>query len=1187
MKQYTNTEWKDLTIQEVNRLPIHSDFYAFENRELALDENMSDSDNYISLNGTWNFIKKHNPHHDPEGFTMGILSSDEQAHESGNSWETIPVPGNWEFEQHGTPLYFNHGYAFVDTSNPDKPSRIEGFPFIKPPAPQLPEHYNPTGYYHRTIYIPPSWDSRRIVLHIGAVRSACYVWVNNSYVGYTEDSKLAAEFDISEYIRPDQENHIAFKVLQWCTGSYLECQDFWRLSGIEREVYLYSTPQNYIKDFRVCTRTKKVSTKSRTSVKKSYTRNPHNNVQAQIQVSCELNIASRRDRGNKKENSTVQFALYDEHSNKKLLLKKSNYKKQININALLPNIHTWSAEIPYLYRLEITTSDGECICYRIGFKDVRIENGNLLCNGRRVLLKGVNRHEHDAKRGHVITREDMEKDIYLMKTHNINAVRTSHYPNDPYWYRLCDKYGLYVIDEANIESHGMYYGTHCLAKRAEWIDMHVNRVSRMVMRDKNHPSIIIWSLGNESGNGVCFERAYEWVKEYDATRPVQYEGAGFADNTDIYCPMYLKVSSMIDYSMNREVRVPKEEDMFVLKNREKRDKPLIQCEYAHAMGNSVGNLQEYWDITHTLPLLQGGFIWDWIDAAIVLYDENGKEYFGYGGDIGDDTLPNPDGDFCLNGLVGPDRSIKPHLLEVRKVYQNIDFNFRNIMNGFIGIKNNYFFSGTCEPLMGEIVFSWSITRLGVLVKKGTIAVDNIVAQTEQEIAIPAVLQAINGIKKTHNTLQGCYLNIEAIIQSPTSKRKSPQSSHTTIGFRYPKNHVLAWVQYPLGNDMHFSYMPLPQNSSMDTGSEEVQDSSMNITRTPIERFKEKGSLLIYDYNDTHITFDYRKAQLTSYKIQNQELLQQAPKLNFWRAPTDNDFGHLLPIRGRIWYEAYQHIQSNMLHHYVTDTGYELHVSHELRYHGFIYTLGHTIYHIFHDGVMKIENTFSGMTGMQEAKVISSPLAPTSTNVLPSIQRNIGLFSELPRFGMEFRLAREFEYFNWYGRGPHESYVDRKHSAKTGIYSGKVSEQYYPYIRPQENGNKTGVYWAAVQNNEGQGLLTHGSQPLNVSVSHHPIEDFDNGDKSFRAVSAMRHMLHHEGIGASRIKEPIHSIDMIERDMVIMNIDLQQNGVGGDNTWGARPLPKYQMPSWEGLAYSFYLFPLNAGDKVSNKVFPHY
>lgn len=1127
--KYYNTEWKDLYVISKNRLPMHTDFYSFESMELARKEDMEHSQRFLSLNGEWDFIFKENPLDDPLGFTTK---------EGGNEWERIQVPGNWEHEGYGVPIYLNHSYDFgIDTSKTSKIKLHSKFPMLKPPAPEIPEDYNATGYYHKEVDIPAQWKNKRCVIHLGAVRSAYYVWVNGEFAGYAEDSKLASEFDISSYITCGEKNHIALKVIKWNCGSYLECQDFWRLSGIERDVYLYCTPQTYVEDFRSYHSLKKEN-KSWSGV---------------FSLVCNININRNEDQKKsqvKKSAQKIKFQLYDVSNNKKVMSEEKDIKKEITLKVKIPQVKVWSAELPYLYRLEISNPYGEHIAYHIGFREVCIANNSLLVNGERIFIKGVNRHEHDPDRGHVITRKSMEQDIALMKLHNINAVRTSHYPNDPYWYRLCDKYGLYVVDEANVESHGMYYGEDTLAIREEWIESHVERALRMAQRDKNHASVIIWSLGNEAGNGLCFEKSYEALKEYDESRPVQYEGAGFSNNTDIYCPMYLNVSQIVDYALGRELRVSKGETSFFIKDKANRTKPLILCEYAHAMGNSMGNLVEYWDAIYHHPYLQGGFIWDWVDAGIRKTSEDGEEYFGYGGDFGPYTIPNPDGNSCLNGLVDPDRKPHPHINEVRKIYEGLDFRFSHIKEGKVSIQNINSFAST-----KNLAFNWKIQRLGKELEKGTLKKIDIAPMETKNVLVDGLLNIKKKLIKQFKSLKGCYFYIEAVVDD-----------NHEVGFEYPKKYIMAWEQFPLGNPFDFAYEP-----------------PLNVRRKEDIILKKSHSLGLVNGGIT-ITFDLRKGGLVSYKIDGTELLLQPPKLNFWRVPTDNDFGSFLPIRGRIWYEAYQNMENHIQGFEERDYGHYIKVSHTLRYYGFTYTLGYTYYDIFNDGVLKVTNVYPSIMGMQEEKVLSSLLSPRFSNVAPSVQRNIGLFSELPRFGMEFRLAREFDSFTWLGKGPHETYIDRKRGARTAIYQGSVKEQFHPYIRPQESGNKTGVFWTSLQNSEGQGLLIHAKKRLNVSVSHHPIEVFDNGDKPFKKANANRYQFG-TGLGSTRLKKPMHTIDIKEKDMVILNVDVRQNGVGGDNSWGAMPYQKYQTLPWDTLSYSFYIFPLHKGANPQQEAYP--
>ena len=641
------TYWKDPAVFQVNKIEPHAYFIPFATTEQAQTEDKWQSPMVQSLNGLWKFKFSENPSERPAWFFKDDFDS--------RNWDEIKVPANWELEGYDYPIYVNSGYPFKKT------------------PPTIQEHYNPVGSYKRFFSLPAEWEDDEIILHFGAVSSAFYVWLNGEFVGYSEDSKTPAEFNITKYLKPG-ENSVSAEVYRWSDASYLEDQDFWRLGGITRDVYLLARKKQSIKDFRIGS-----------GLDETYTNGLFS-----------LNVETQ---GAGEANLTIEATLSDQGKMVKIMSGEIVQNKAVLV-AELPNVKKWTAETPNLYELLIALKSGneivEVFRQDIGFRTVEIRDANLLVNGKYVYLKGVNLHEHNDITGHVLDKETMLLDIKTMKEHNINAVRTSHYPQPELWYELCNKYGLYVVDEANIESHGMGYGAESLAKDEVWKEAHLYRTKNMFERDKNQPCILIWSLGNEAGNGINFEVTYSYLKEVDSTRPVQYEQAHGGNNTDIYCPMYMTIDRMEKFAKG------------------KADKPLIQCEYAHAMGNSVGNLQDYWDLIESYDVLQGGFIWDWVDQGLLTTANNGEEFWAYGGDFGPDTVPS-DGNFCINGLVNPDRKVKPQLLEVKKVYQNIGFRAVNLNAGIISIENKYAFTN-----LSEFNFSWEIAGDGELITEGLI-----------------------------------------------------------------------------------------------------------------------------------------------------------------------------------------------------------------------------------------------------------------------------------------------------------------------------------------------------------------------------------------------------------------------------------------------------------------------------------
>jgi beta-galactosidase len=647
-------DWMNPKVFDINKEKPHSPFLPFI-------EQLNNS-NYLCLNGKWKFKYSNNPKVRPKDFYE--IDFDD------NDWDLINVPSNWELEGYGVPIYVNVPYEFTDAvkGKDDAYQEVKD----KPNPPYVPAERNPVGSYRTKFILPENWGKSRIRLEFGAVKSAMYLWINGHKVGYSQGSKTPAEWDITEFVQAG-ENLIAVEVYRWSDGTYLECQDFWRISGIKRDVFLYALPEVHIRDFFIIGN---LDNDFRNGI---------------LDVSIDLDIHLQKEN----EDYKISFQLWDEDV--QIFEKKLSISENINFQKEIENPKKWTAEIPDLYKCIIDLVRKDNVIHKaecsVGFRRVEIKNGQFLINGKAVTLKGVNRHEHDPKTGHVISEESMLQDIKLMKLFNINAVRNSHYPNHQLWYELCNKYGLYVIDEANIESHGMGYDPDVtLGNNHDWINAHLDRVIRMAERSKNHPSIVIWSLGNEAGDGICFTDCYNWLKQRDPSRPIHYERALLGENTDIFCPMYPPISYLEKYASSQQ------------------EKPLIMCEYAHAMGNSTGNLQDYWNVIEKHPQLQGGFIWDWVDQGLLTKDEDGNEYYAYGGDFGPIGTPS-DENFCINGLVNPDRTPHPALWEVKKVYQYIDFEL--IKSSKIRIKNKFDFID-----LHNYRLEWELHQNEMIIKTG-------------------------------------------------------------------------------------------------------------------------------------------------------------------------------------------------------------------------------------------------------------------------------------------------------------------------------------------------------------------------------------------------------------------------------------------------------------------------------------
>ena len=810
-------EWQDTEIMQVNRNEPHASLFPYNDMQTAMKGNVSGSGNYLLLNGTWKFRYSGSPAERPVDFYKTDYNT--------SGWDDIPVPSNWELKGFGVPIYVNIPYEWTRNPNP----------------PEVPVDHNPVGSFKRNFELPVNWSGKKIFIHFGAVKSAFYLWINGKKVGYSQGSKTPAEFDITSYVNPG-ENQVAVEVYRWSDGSWLECQDFWRISGIERDVYLYATPQVHVFDF--------------------FANAGLTNYYYDGQLDLETTI---RNYSSKNQGVELSVSLWDQGKeiwNATQSVKvRGGADAKLNFTQVFKSPRKWSAESPYLYQLthELRDKDGkvlEVISTNVGFRSSEIRHGQLLVNGKPILVKGVNRHEHDEFNGHVVSREMMMKDIALMKQHNINTVRTSHYPNDPYWYELCDKYGLYVIDEANIESHGMGYNKNrTLANNPVFLKSHLDRTERMVERDKNHPSVIIWSLGNEAGDGVNFDATYDFIKERDPSRPVHYERAGTGRNTDIFCPMYYTLNGMLRYA----------EDF--------RDKPLIQCEYAHAMGNSVGNLIDYWKLIRKYDQLQGGSIWDWVDQGIAKYTDEGVKYWAYGGDFGPPDVPS-DGTFCINGLVFPDRTPHPSLMEVKKVYQDIHFIPVDFSFDEIEIYNEYFFID-----LKDYAIYWELEARGEVLQDGMLMNPNILPGESKIFTLGIVpFEPEPGVEY--------FLNLTAFKLS---------GNEIT-----PPGHIFAYDQFLVPSPVRV------EGKKEDTGAKVVI---------------EDKDVIRVSAGDVEFVFSKLSGFLTSIKKGEKEFLEKELALNFWRAPIENDFGNNMPVRQGVWRKAGNNAVPREIIHEQNDAGY--------------------------------------------------------------------------------------------------------------------------------------------------------------------------------------------------------------------------------------------------------------------------
>ncbi|HEY6977914.1 MAG TPA: glycoside hydrolase family 2 TIM barrel-domain containing protein, partial [Chitinophagaceae bacterium] len=856
-------------------------------------------------------------------------------------------------------------------------------------------------------------------------------------------SKLESEFDITPYVH-QANNLIAMEVRRWSDGSFLECQDMWRLSGITRDCYLYARPMVHLYDF---------------FAKPSLVNNYKDG-------DLDLELQVWNDSKDNNENYSVRVQLIDA-SGKLLMdtsehtpdLKMANSKTELHFRQVIPGIRQWSAEIPNLYSLQfiLQSEKGdtvEVVNKKIGFRSIEIKDAQLLVNGKPIYIKGANRHETDPFTNQVISRERMLLDITGMKKMNINAVRTSHYPDDPYWYELCDQYGLYVVDEANIESHGMGYDPgRTLGNNTAWELAHLTRHKRMVLRDKNHPSVIIWSLGNEAGNGWNFYQGYHLIKSMDASRPVQYERAGLNWNTDIFCPMYPDPGYLPKYGSSHPSR------------------PLIMCEYAHAMGNSVGNFRDYWDEIEKYPSLQGGFIWDWVDQGMLL-EKNGKKMWGYGGDWGPPGTPS-DNNFMCNGLVAPDRVWNPHAYEVRKVYQYIHFKLDTATKK-LEIKNTWFFRD-----LSNFYLEWKLMMNGEAVQTKTISNINAAPHDTMSVLIPYAIGEDSSAEY--------YLQVTAKLKNDEGVLKADTP--------------LAFEEFKLNEAKPYIYATSEHAISIVDGNFSIALKNKNFT----------------------LRFNKENGDIESYEVKDKEIFKQGPEINFWRPPTDNDFGAGLQKKLEEWKDSAKAQFVSIKYELRNDAGWAKVIVERSLFNGDA-SLTQT-FSVDGAGTLKIENDFRAIRG-------EHPM--------------------LFKFGNHIRLPTDFANIEWYGRGPWENYWDRKTSAFIGDYKGPIIDQYYPYIRPQESGNKTDVRWAKITRDDGSGITIMSTDTL-LNIEALPYSP----DELFPGME----------------KDQTHSEELVPDNVVHLDVDLQQMGVGGINSWGALPLEKYRLP-YQNYSYSYLIIPFN-------------
>ena len=1014
--------WLDPEVNEVNTMAPRAAFFAYETENLAKADQKARSERYLSLEGKWkfNFSKDHDKA--PRDF-YSLKYDDSQ-------WTDFPVPGILELNGYGDAIYSNNGYPWRTQFRPEPP-------FVE-------ERNNYTGSYRKMVTVPADWKGERIYLHVGSATSNLMVWVNGKFVGYSEDSKVSAEFDLTKYLTPGKENLIAMQVMRWCDGSYLEDQDFWRFTGIAREVYLYARPQAHIADLFI-------------------TPDLVNNYQDGT-LEVKLNAVGAKG-------ETVMFSLKDKEGKEVAAqTAKVGGNGEVKVNFDIKNPLKWTAETPNLYTLYTTLMDGkqvaEVVPQRVGFRKVEIKNAQVLVNGQPVLFKGANRHELDPVTGYVVSMDRMLEDIRVMKELNINAVRTCHYPNDPRWYELCDIYGIYMVAEANIESHGMGYGDKTLAKEPTYEKAHLERNESNIKIYKNHPSIIFWSVGNEAGYGPNFEKAYDLVKAYDPSRPCQYEQAGQNGKTDIFCPMYYDYGGCDKYSQGDNPR------------------PLIQCEYAHAMGNSMGGFKEYWDMVRKYPKYQGGFIWDFVDQGLRVKNKQGKTIYAYGGDFG--RYPTSDHNFNCNGIINPDRKPNPHANEVRYYYQNIWATAKDLKVGEVEVYNENFFKS-----LDDVELQWTLESEGKVLANGRNALD-IPAQQKRVVKL-------DGYSLPADVKGEVVLNLDFVL-----KKAEPMLD---------AGYAVAREQFVVNP---YTFPTMESVLAVTSGKYDTRK---------VEK-EEKVAWVTLSAGNTSVTFNHWNGWIDYLDVDGKPMLEEGYAItpDFWRAPTDNDYGAGTQRKLHAWKNPEMKMKSFKV---VENEGKA------------------------EKGVEVIYD----MPSVEATLTMTYTLTPAGelvVNEAMTVNKDAKHKPELMRYGMQLVMPKAYNMLTYYGKGPGENYIDRNNGDRLGVYDAKVADQYWGYVRPQESGNKTEVRYWQVKDENGKGLEFYSFAPMECSTLNYLASDLDDGwDKNA-----------HQS----------HSGDLTPRDFSVVKLAARQRGLACVNSWGAIPLEQYRMP-YQDYSFTYVIRPL--------------
>ena len=1014
--------WLDPEVNEVNTMAPRAAFFAYETENLAKADQKARSERYLSLEGKWkfNFSKDHDKA--PRDF-YSLKYDDSQ-------WTDFPVPGILELNGYGDAIYSNNGYPWRTQFRPEPP-------FVE-------ERNNYTGSYRKMVTVPADWKGERIYLHVGSATSNLMVWVNGKFVGYSEDSKVSAEFDLTKYLTPGKENLIAMQVMRWCDGSYLEDQDFWRFTGIAREVYLYARPQAHIADLFI-------------------TPDLVNNYQDGT-LEVKLNAVGAKG-------ETVMFSLKDKEGKEVAAqTAKVGGNGEVKVNFDIKNPLKWTAETPNLYTLYTTLMDGkqvaEVVPQRVGFRKVEIKNAQVLVNGQPVLFKGVNRHELDPVTGYVVSMDRMLEDIRVMKELNINAVRTCHYPNDPRWYELCDIYGIYMVAEANIESHGMGYGDKTLAKEPTYEKAHLERNESNIKIYKNHPSIIFWSVGNEAGYGPNFEKAYDLVKAYDPSRPCQYEQAGQNGKTDIFCPMYYDYGGCDKYSQGDNPR------------------PLIQCEYAHAMGNSMGGFKEYWDMVRKYPKYQGGFIWDFVDQGLRVKNKQGKTIYAYGGDFG--RYPTSDHNFNCNGIINPDRKPNPHANEVRYYYQNIWATAKDLKAGEVEVYNENFFKS-----LDDVELQWTLESEGKVLANGRNALD-IPAQQKRVVKL-------DGYSLPADVKGEVVLNLDFVL-----KKAEPMLD---------AGYAVAREQFVVNP---YTFPTMESVLAVTSGKYDTRK---------VEK-EEKVAWVTLSAGNTSVTFNHWNGWIDYLDVDGKPMLEEGYAItpDFWRAPTDNDYGAGTQRKLHAWKNPEMKMKSFKV---VENEG---------------------------KAEKGVEVVYD-MPSVEATLTMTYTLTPAGelvVNEAMTVNKDAKHKPELMRYGMQLVMPKAYNMLTYYGKGPGENYIDRNNGDRLGVYDAKVADQYWGYVRPQESGNKTEVRYWQVKDENGKGLEFYSFAPMECSTLNYLASDLDDGwDKNA-----------HQS----------HSGDLTPRDFSVVKLAARQRGLACVNSWGAIPLEQYRMP-YQDYSFTYVIRPL--------------